>query len=187
MIENQVFEKIDYAENQILKGEYENCTFVNCVFYNANLSNISFRDCAFNGCDFSLATLKNTVLNEVKFANCKLLGLHFEDSDDFILRVSFEDCILKLSTFYKRKIKKTVFKNCNLQEVDFSECDLTGSLFDHCDLGSAVFYKTVLDNVDFRTSFHYSFDPEINRIKRARFSREGVIGLLDKYNIEIEA
>ena len=83
-------------------------------------------------------------------------------------------------------LKKTRFKNCSLHEVDFSECDLSGSIFEHCDLARSAFNRTVLEKVDFRTSYNYSIDPEINRIKKAKFSLVGLTGLLDKYDIEIE-
>ena len=79
-----------------------------------------------------------------------------------------------------------MFTNCNLQEADFTDADLSGSIFDNCDLQRTVFYNTNLEKADFTTSYNYSFDPERNRIKKARFSRPGVTGLLDKYNIEIE-
>jgi hypothetical protein len=49
-----------------------------------------------------------------------------------------------------------------------------------------IFNKSILEKADLRSSFNYSFDPEQNRITKARFSRMGVIGLLDKYRIEIE-
>jgi fluoroquinolone resistance protein len=44
----------------------------------------------------------------------------------------------------------------------------------------------MLEKADFRTSNGYSIDPEMNRIKKAKFSLEGVAGLLDKYDIEVE-
>jgi len=50
----------------------------------------------------------------------------------------------------------------------------------------AIFQKTVLEKADFRSAFNYSIDPDQNRITKARFSRLGVVGLLDKYRIEIE-
>jgi hypothetical protein len=50
----------------------------------------------------------------------------------------------------------------------------------------ATFDQTILEKVDFRTSYHYSIDPEVNRIKKAKFSILGVAGLLGKYDIEIE-
>ncbi len=72
-----------------------------------------------------------------------------------------------------------------LQEIDFTETDLTNSTFQNCDLTRAVFERTILEKVDLRTSFNYSINPEINRMKKAKFSLEGIIGLLDKYKIEV--
>ena len=50
----------------------------------------------------------------------------------------------------------------------------------------ATFSHTILEKADFRTSFNYSINPEINRIKKAKFSLIGIAGLLDKYDIEID-
>jgi len=50
---------------------------------------------------------------------------------------------------------------------------------------STVFENTILEKVDFSTSFNYSIDPEMNKIKKAKFSLPEVIGLLNKYDIEI--
>jgi uncharacterized protein YjbI with pentapeptide repeats len=102
------------------------------------------------------------------------------------LSFDFENCLLKLAVFNKLKLKKTRFKNCNLQETDFTETDLNGSVFDNCDFQRAIFHKTNLEKADFRSSFNYSIDPELNRIRKARFSRVGIAGLLDKYGIDIE-
>ena len=49
----------------------------------------------------------------------------------------------------------------------------------------ATFDNTILEKVDFKTSFNYAIDPEQNRVKKARFSLVGVAGLLDKYGVEI--
>ena len=85
-----------------------------------------------------------------------------------------------------QKIKKTIFKNSQLQETDFAEADLASSVFDNCNLAQAVFDHTTLEKADFRTSYNYSIDPESNRIKKAIFSIFGISGLLDKYDIDIE-
>ena len=116
-----------------------------------------------------------------------MLGLHFNNCNVFGLAFSFENCILNHSSFYKVKIKKTTFKNTQLQEADFTECDLTGSLFDNCDLSRATFDNTIIEKSDFHTSYNYSIDPEINRIKKARFSIYGLSGLLEKYDIKIDS
>jgi fluoroquinolone resistance protein len=186
LIRQKDFEKIDFTKNLLPKAEYEACTFLNCTFYNSDLSNVNFEKCTFEGCDFSLAKLKNTVFMDVKFMNCKLLGLHFDDCNDFILTVCFENCLLKLSSFYKLKLRKTTFANCNMQEADFSEADLSGSIFENCDMHRAIFSFTNLEKTDFYSSFHYSIDPEKNRIKKARFSKAEVMGLLDQYDLRIE-
>jgi fluoroquinolone resistance protein len=48
-----------------------------------------------------------------------------------------------------------------------------------------MFDHTILEKADLRSSYNYSFDPEINRIKKAMFSLQGIPGLLNKYDIEI--
>jgi uncharacterized protein YjbI with pentapeptide repeats len=72
-----------------------------------------------------------------------------------------------------------------LHEVDFSECDLTSALLDNCDLLNATFDRTIIEKADFRTAYNYSIDPDNNRIKKARFSKSGIAGLLQKYDIQI--
>ena len=186
MTEDKTFERIDFTKTHLVRGEYDNCVFKNCNFYSTDLSSFTFNECEFKGCDFSLSVMKGTILNDARFIDCKLLGLHFENCNGIVLSVNFANCILKLSSFYKLKLKKTRFKSCNLQDADFTETDLSGSTFENCDLQRAIFVNTNLEKVDFRSSFSYSFDPEKNRIKKARFSRTEVIGLLDKYDIEIE-
>jgi uncharacterized protein YjbI with pentapeptide repeats len=94
--------------------------------------------------------------------------------------------MLNLSSFYKRNIKKTLFKDCSLQEVDFSESDLSHSTFDNCDLSMATFDNSNLEKVDFRAAFNYNISPERNRIKKAKFSSQGLAGLLLHYDIIIE-
>lgn len=186
MTEGKIFKGVDYSPDNLNKGEYENCTFFNCNFYNSDLSNIIFRECEFNGCDLSLALLKQTVLNNIRFTGCKLPGLHFNNCNNFLFSVNFDNCLLKLSVFYKLKLKKTRFINCNLQEADFTGSDLSHSLFDFCDMQRAVFDNSNLEMADFRTAYNYSIDPARNRMKKARFSATGLAGLLDKYNILIE-
>lgn len=186
MIEHSIIERIDWAKAILAKGEYENCVFKNCSFYNADLSAYVFRGCKFEACDFSLAMVKNTTLNDVAFVNCKLLGVQFKDCNTFLLSFGFENCVLNFAVFYKLKLKKIQFKNCDLREADFTEADLSNSIFENCDLQRAVFYNAILERADFRSAYNYSFDPERNRIKKARFSQQGALGLLDKYNIVIE-
>ena len=93
--------------------------------------------------------------------------------------------MLQLSSFYKLKIKKTIFKSTKLEEVDFTETDLSGSVFENCDLHKTIFQQTILQKTDFRTAINYSINPEENNIKKAKFSLPDVVGLLNNYDIEI--
>jgi uncharacterized protein YjbI with pentapeptide repeats len=83
-------------------------------------------------------------------------------------------------------MKKTVFDNCLFKEADFTETDLAEAIFSFCDLENAKFENSVLEKADLRTSFNYSIDPEINKMKKAKFSYPEVIQLLAKYQLEIE-
>lgn len=115
-----------------------------------------------------------------------MLGLNFEQCSGFGLAFSFDDCIVNNSSFYQTKIKKTKFANTQLHEVDFTDCDIGQSVFDNCDLMNAKFENTNLEKTDFSSSFNYIIDPEINKIKKAKFSLPAVTGLLNKYDIEIK-
>jgi hypothetical protein len=52
-------------------------------------------------------------------------------------------------------------------------------------LAGATFDNTNLEKTNFTTAFNYSIDPDNNRIKKAKFSVPGVLGLLNKYDIVI--
>jgi uncharacterized protein YjbI with pentapeptide repeats len=99
--------------------------------------------------------------------------------------MKFMDCSLDLSSFYKLQLKSTLFQNCSLKEVDFTETNLTKAKFKECDLLGAIFDNCNLEHTNFQTAINYSFDPERNRIKKAKFSYDGIGGLLDKYDIII--
>jgi fluoroquinolone resistance protein len=185
-IEDQTFTSQDYSIKQLPLGNYENCQFNHCNFSAANVSGIHFIECTFNNCNLSTATLNKTVFRDVIFKDSKLVGLHFENCDSFLIAMSFDNCNLQLSSFYGMKIKKTLLKNCILREVDFTDADLGGSLFDNVDLFKANFYNTNLEGADFRSAMNYAIDPEANRIQKARFGIGGLPGLLLKYKIRVE-
>lgn len=104
--EEQVYEGMDYTAKGFGKGQYEACSFVNCNFSNTDLSEISFTECNFKGCNLSMVKLLQTTLNDAKFSNCKMLGINYEHCNMFLFTVTFENCILNFSSFYKRVLKK---------------------------------------------------------------------------------
>ncbi len=179
------FDTIDFTTAPLPTGQYEDCTFINCNFSGTNLSQMIFQDCTFMECNLSLAALGDTRLLGVSFTQCKLLGLHFEHCRKTGLEILFDHCVANLSSFYQLSLKQTRFTGTSLQEADFTEADCSGVRFDQCDLHLAVFDHTNLEKADFSTAVHYSIDPTINKIKKAKFSLQGLPGLLHRFDIDI--
>jgi len=166
-------------------GDFEGCRFTHCDLGGAGLSGINFTECVFEDCNQSGAKILQTTFNDVKFLRCKILGLHFETASQYLFTVSFEHSTLDLCSFYQCKMKKTLFNHCSLQETDFTETVLTEAIFDGCNLRGAKFENTVLEKADLRTAINFTVNPEINKIRKAKFSYPGVLALLDKYGIVI--
>lgn len=180
--QEETFENLTTPE----KGVYENCRFIHVDFSNLDLSDFKFIECEFLQSNLSLVKLNQTLFQNVHFKDSKLLGLEFENCNEFSLSLRFENCQLNHSSFYKLNLKKTVFKNCEMVECDFTNSDLTASIFENSNLDSTRFEYTKLEKVDFRTAYNFAFDPEKNIIKGALFSKHNVIGLLRKFDIKIE-
>lgn len=99
--------------------------------------------------------------------------------------MTFKGCQLKLASFYGLDIKTTLFDACNLQETDFSTANLSQSVFKNCDFMGAIFERTNLSQCDFRSSYQFTINPEINNIKKAKFDISELQGLLQQYDIVV--
>tara|TARA_R110002167_G_scaffold163242_8_gene359988 strand:- start:6364 stop:6933 length:570 start_codon:yes stop_codon:yes gene_type:complete len=185
-ISDQSYKGLDYTKNRLPKAEYENCVFEGCDFSNGYLDGQNFMECTFVDCNLSNTNLSHTTFNEVRFEGCKFLGVRFEECADFLLDFSFLESTLNLASFVGLSLKKQEFNKCKMIEVDFSGADLRAANFDNCDLARAIFKGTNLEKADFRTAINFSIDPENNRLKKAKFTKDGVMGLLDKYEIVVD-
>ena len=184
--EDQTFTKITADAIAGQKRTFENCKFISCDLSYADLSGMVFIDCYFEVCNLSLVRLSDTGLQNIQFKDCKLTGADFSKSRDFLFEGNFNNCILDNAIFYKKKNKGAKFTDCSMVETDFTEADLTDVQFNNCNLNRAFFNRTTLKNADFRTSYNFIIDPDINILKKARFSVHGLPGLLAKYDIRIE-
>jgi uncharacterized protein YjbI with pentapeptide repeats len=181
----KTFDKVVLIDKKINHKEFEDCIFKNCDFSNSDFSNSTFIDCEFIDCNLSLVKLAGTGLKTINFRNCKLLGIQFHTCDDFLFGVNFQDCTLDYASFANKKMQKTKFNGSSLKEVTFIGTDLTNASFENCNVERAIFNDSILNAADFSSAFNYSIDPEFNSMKKARFSSEGIAGLLDKYDIKI--
>lgn len=184
--EDQLY-TFDSAETvQLSSGTYEGCRFLNSNFSGSDLTDFRFIDCTFQQCNLDRIKLINTSFSNVKFIDCKMMGIDFEHCHPIMFSIGFENCQLTYSNFFQRKMPETVFKNCNLTEVDFSNTILTSAVFSGSNFSNARFEATDLSKADFREAFGYIIDPEKNKLKKALFSANAINGLLAKYDLIIE-
>ncbi|MBD1393764.1 pentapeptide repeat-containing protein [Mucilaginibacter glaciei] len=183
--EDQLFDKENYADNVVRGREFQSCTFRNCDFANSTFTGNKFLDCSFDGCNLSMMKLDQSTLNDVAFKNCKVLGVNFSKCTDFLFSVGFDNCTLDYSSFMGKKMVKTKFANSKLKEVTFADAVLTGSTFNDCDLDNAIFNRTDLGAVNFARAFNFSIDPELNNVKKAIFSSQGLEGLLTRHQLKV--
>lgn len=183
---NKSFTNLVYLEKISRGREFEQCTFVGCDFSGGGFSNCKFVDCAFTACNLSNAGLINCQIKNVTFKDCKLMGINFSECADFMFTVSFEGCLLDYASFVRKKMPKTLFSRTSLRSVDFTECDLTKSQFIMADLTDAVFQKSILKEANLVSATNFFIDPELNNIRKAKFSIYGLPGLLARYGIIVE-
>lgn len=183
---DQEFNKIDYTTNPLPKGDYEQCQFVNCNLNAVDLNDFNFIQCEFIDCDLSLTQINGTSFQDVIFMDCKMIGFTLETCNKFGLKVKFSNCILNDSSFYELQLPKIHFKNCALENVDFAYADLSQAYFENCNLKGAIFDQTNLEKANFITAENFSINPNQNKIKSAKFSKENCLGLLHTFQIKIE-
>lgn len=181
----KTFDKVVFKGRTVRNREFEDCIFKKCDFSNSDFSSNTFMDCEFIDCNLSMIQLVASDLKTIHFTNCKMIGILFHTCNDFLFDVSFQDCVLDYSSFTNKKLNKTKFINTSLKEVAFMNCDLTQSTFDNCNMFGALFNETQLKGANFLTAYNYNIDPEHNSMKKARFSVQGITGLLEKYDIKI--
>ncbi len=115
-----------------------------------------------------------------------MLGLSFDTCSDFGFEMHCKRCILQHSIFYKMDLRQCSFEHCNLSEADFGEADLSDAVLSDCNLERTVFRYTNLEKANLIGATNFTIDPDINKLKGARFSASEVIRLLDKYGLIIE-
>ncbi|WP_379088672.1 pentapeptide repeat-containing protein [Pedobacter sp. UC225_65] len=183
---DQVFEKVSLPTKGRRDTQFDACTFKNCDLTDADFYGCDFIKCTFENCNLSMVKFGQIGFDKVQFNDCKMVGADFTNAKDFLFAVDFTNCILDYTAFMKKKNRKCHFKNCSLKGADFSEADFTSAIFERCDLSTAVFMRSVLNGANFATSYNFTIDPEKNQLRKAKFSADGLVGLLTNYGIVVE-
>ena len=183
--EDNLAERWD-ARHLLGHTEFDEFRFVNCDFSGADFSRLRFTDCLFEHCNLTTAKLAGTALQNVAFADCKLLGLQFTACRDMLFGVHFDHCQLRYASFAGRTMPGTRFVGCTMEEADFADADLSAAVFQDCALAGAVFQNTRLAEADFRSATGFIIDPESNVITGAHFTLNGLLGVVAKYKLVVE-
>ncbi|MBS1904897.1 MAG: pentapeptide repeat-containing protein [Bacteroidetes bacterium] len=185
-IEEKTFEANDLPDGKLGLANYERCEFRGIDFSDKHLGGRVFSECTFRSCNLSNAVVANASFRETAFIDSKLTGVDFRSCNEMLLSFSFSGCILDYAVFSGLTLKQTIFRKCSMIRTLFEDTDLSGSTFDECEIASAVFIGTNLQKADLSTCNEITLDPERNKIKKAKFSLAGALGLLGKYDIIIE-
>lgn len=183
---NQVFDKTSIPPTGTIDTQFESCTFKNCDLTQADFFGCDFIKCTFEHCNLSMVKFGHSGFDKVHFDGCKMIGVDFSHTKDFLFSIDFSNCILDYAAFMKKKNRKAKFSNCSLKGTDFSEADLTSAIFEKCDLNTAVFMRSTLSSANFVSSYNFTIDPEKNLLRKAKFSLDGLPGLLENYGIIVE-
>ncbi|MDN3611436.1 pentapeptide repeat-containing protein [Vibrio ostreicida] len=183
------FESLLLQGTQLSGIEFEDCHFSDCNFSQSTFYGCRFTNCTFERCNLSVVNLSNSKLFDVRFKDSKLVGVDWTKAawpvyhSDFEL--TFTRCILNDGSFFGLTLNELVFDECKLHDVDFREGDYSGSSMTYCDFKHSLFMRTNLSGVDFSDSTSYAIDVLENKVKRAKFSRDEALYLLESLGIEL--
>jgi fluoroquinolone resistance protein len=176
------YEEKEFEE--IRGEEFEDATFTRCLFIATDARQAKFVDCEFEASSLSSVKVDGAVLQAV-FRNCKIEGINFFTAKREVMSLTFENCLIRYSSFAELKLKETSFCGSTFQQVDFADADLTQADFTDCSFEDCTFRNTNITKADFRRARGYQIDPRINKVKAARFDVPEVLGLLSAFDIRV--
>ena len=186
---SQEFKKLILKSTRVLQKEFIACIFIKCNFAETIFQECRFHDCKFKECDLSLASLKECSFNSTRFENSQVIGVDWTQTawakNKFIVfkPVDFVDCVLNHSTFSAMKMKQIQIVRCIAHDVSFEEADLTQADCTYTDFNSSRFLHTNLTEADFTGATNYTIAPQMNVLKKTKFSLPEAMALL--YGLDI--
>lgn len=148
----------DLSRIEFSQSRFEQCKFLDCDFEGASLTDVLFEDCDFSGSNFS-----ESYFRRCRFHSCKGMGVNFTDSR--FSEVRLQNSNFQYAFFPTSKFNWFSIQSSDLSFTDFSECSLKHLELIEARLCGAVFGKTPLAGIDFRSS-------EISGIRVTALSNE---------------
>ncbi len=177
----------DYSQRLIQFRDARNCTFTKCSFTESTLRECGFINCTFVRCDLSLGHVNGSRFRDVRFEECKLLGVNWSEATwektTLVKAIAFDKCALNYGSFFGLKLHQLRLTDCTAHEVDFAEADLTSAVFTGTDLNGSRFHHTNLTQADFTGATQYSIAANVNTLKKTKFVLPEALSLL--YSLDI--
>jgi uncharacterized protein YjbI with pentapeptide repeats len=181
----EAFSDADCSGQDIIDVEFDACTFRHCAFAKASLRKCRVLDSTFESCDFSLLKAPHARFRDVKFKDCKMIGVDWTTIGG-ALDLVFEHCLLDYCIFAGLDLRRIKLLGCSAREADFSGSNMREAVCVRTDFRAARFSNTDLGKADFRGATNYRIDPAANRVRKARFSLPEAVSLLQGLDISIE-
>lgn len=180
---------LDLAGKDFSGKTFDGCSFKDCNFNEAIFNKTKFIECHFARCNLSNAKLPLSKFTDVEFDECKMVGIDWTRANWPRLSLSsplkFYKCILNDSSFLGLSLSEIVMQACKAHDVDFREGNFSEGDFTQTDFTHSLFNRTNLSEADFTDAINYNIDVLNNDIRRAKFSRDEAVRLLDSLGIEL--
>ena len=176
----------DHEWGDLRDARLESCTFEGADWSGLDLRGARFEDCVFRDCDLSNVRTLGLGLQGVTFEGCKLVGFDLASCNTLGLEVRLMDCMLDSANLEGVDCRQISWKGGRAHGADFTAANLEGVVFDGVDLEGALFGQTKLAGTDFSTATGWRIRPDENRMRGAKFRRDGLEGLLSPYGLDLE-
>lgn len=182
--EGESFVGLELGEADLSRKEFQSCTFRSVKLAGSRWMGALLEDCTFELCDLSNFAPKGLAARDVRFSECKLLGVDWTSVSPHP-RVAFEACDLRYASFASVHLRKTTFLRSQITEATFADVDLTECDFDGSDLEGTTFRECVLHKANFSGARGLLLDPAKNRVKDARISLEAAVLLAASFGLRV--
>lgn len=182
--EGESFVGLELGEADLSRKEFQSCSFRNVRLAASRWMGTLLEDCTFEACDLSNFSPKGLAARDVRFAECKLLGVDWTGVSPHP-RLAIEACDLRYAAFSSVHLRKTPFLRSQITEATFVDVDLTECDFDGSDLAGTTFRECVLHKADFTGARGVLLDPAKNRVKDARVSLEAAALLAASFGLQV--
>ena len=95
-------------------------------------------------------------------------------------------CAISHSTFIGLSLRRMQIAECLARDVDFTEADLSQADCRHTDFAQSRFLHTDLTKADFTGATNYAIAPNLNVLKKTKFSLPEAMSLLYGLDIILE-